>query len=615
MADSKQIHMCWKWQLAANPRQLWPFITNTNRLFRDLKQPPVREADLSQSTDPGFTQLSFKGINHYEVWEEEPYEWEYPYRFGVKRQYKSGPIRKLKIQVDLIPQDSGTLLQVDFWVQPGFNLISSIAVFKLKTIIKNRFRKTVQKYDRLAVNNKKAYQLESGMHLMRGGEKRLNQIQEKLVNQKVDKRILEYIIDYISRADNLELRQIKPYELARLWEMPKEKVLDVFIYAAKAGLLNFNWDLYCPKCRTLQQSVKTLNQIHEPIFCDTCEKEFNIDFNKTIQLSFRPHPLIRKIETEDYCTRGPQSHAHIYIQQYLKSGEKRFLKTKLPEGRYILRTNQSKETAQIEIKKGGDATVHISFRDRGLKNEQVEISPEPNLSFENASDHPQIITLERKSWDPNIVSAAEATSKQLFRNLFSDEVLRRGEKIKVQDITLMFTDLFDSAGFYNKEGDDKAVGQVIDHFDVLQKAIARSQGAIVKTIGDSVMAVFYKPEHAIKAYLESQKLLAADERFKNNLQLKAGIHHGSCVAANLNSRIDYFGSTVNIASRFADHASENEVVLSRNLFSNEELKNLLNSFEIPTTIQNGDTKLKGFDSEHFSISRIKIDNSPLRLVI
>ena len=179
----------------------------------------------------------------------------------------------------------------------------------------------------------------------------------------------------------------------------------------------------------------------------------------------------------------------------------------------------------------------------------------------------------------------------------------------------MFTDLFDSTGMYNEEGDDEAVGQVIHHFEILQKAVAKQQGAIVKTIGDSVMAVFCKPEHALKAYLDAQERLARDKRFSNNLKLKAGIHHGSCVAVNLNSRIDYFGCTVNIASRFVDYASENEVVISQNTFSQPELEKMLENFEDKSTIENISTRLKGFDSEYFPIKSIKIENNPLRLAI
>lgn len=611
----QQIRFSWSWQVSALPPEIWPFISDTNRLFKDIRQPSIRETDITQTVKPGFAQLSYNGINRYEVWEEEPYEWEYPFRFGVIRHYKSGPYKDLKIQVDLNPNKRGTRLQLSLWASPRLSIISGLATLKLKTVLKRRIKNTIRQYDKLALQHKKAYHLSNTEHLVRGGQKRLHQIREQLHNNEVDARILEKVIEYIKREDDLDLKRIQPYELADYWALDRKDVLKVFIQAAKAGLLNFNWDLYCPECRSIQQSVKTLSQIHEPVFCDDCEDEFSINFNKTIQLSFTPHPLIRKVEKQLYCNRGPQANSHIYIQQYLAPGEKRFLKTELPEGKYILQASKSRGSVQITIEKGGKETVHVTLAEKGFNGEQVALCSDPNLSLGNSSDQPQLFTIKRKKWNKIGVSAAEATSSQLFRDLFSDEVLRRGEKISADNLTLMFTDLFDSTGLYNKEGDDRALGKVIDHFEILQKAVGKHHGAIVKTIGDSVMAVFCQPDHAFKAYLEAQLLLASDEKFKNNLQIKAGIHHGSCVAVNLNSRIDYFGSTVNIASRFVDHATENEVVISENTFSEAGLEAILNDFSDHNTIKNISTQLKGFESESFTIKRIKIDNSPLRLVV
>lgn len=615
MFKPKPVHISWNWQVKSAPEQLWPLITDTNRLFKDLKQPTIQQTDITQNVEPGFIQLAYNGINRYETWEEKPYEWEYPYRFSVERYYKSGPYYDLKIQVDLQPNAHGTRLKIQLWINPRFGILSLLATLKLKTVVKNRVKNTIRSYDELALKQQKLFQRSNKHRLVRGGKKRLKQVQEELYTTKVDRAILEKVIDYLQQADDLELQQIQPFELADIWDIPRKKVMEVFFHAAKAGLVNFKWDLRCPTCRSIQESVKTLNQVHEPIFCSNCEEEFSVNFNKTIELSFTPHPLIRKISREQYCIRGPQTKSHIVIQQYLEPGENRYLKTELPEGSYRLRSTESEGTATINVQPKGKETVHIALQPAGLNGEEVSVATDPNLSLKNNSRSAQLITLERKAWNDNRVSAAQATSSQLFRNLFANEVLRKGEKISVDNLTLMFTDLFDSTGMYNKEGDDKAVGQVIDHFEILQHVVAQQDGAIVKTIGDSVMAVFCSPGQALSAYLNAQELLAEDDRFNENLQLKAGIHHGSCVAVNLNSRIDYFGSTVNIASRFVDYASENEAIISQDACEEADLENLIEDFEKDSFVKNTKTRLKGFDDESFLIKSIKIDNSPLRLAI
>ncbi len=615
MVNHKTVQLSWSWQLNALPEEIWPFITDTNRLFKDLKQPSIQKVHITQSVDQDLIQLSYNGINRYEVWEEEPFEWEYPFRFGVVRHYQSGAFKDLKIQVDLKENGKGSRLIVKLWAIPRNKLLSFWTTLKLKTMVRGRFKNVIATYDQLAISDRQHYQIANNKGLVRGGEKRLRQIKEELYNSQVDGAVLERLIDFIRRADDLELQHISPLKLAEQWNLSKEKVFDVFIHAAKANLLNFNWDLYCPSCRSIQESVKTLNQIHEPIYCDHCEQEFKVNFNKTVQLSFTPHPLIRKINRGQYCIRGPQQKSHVVLQQYLKPGQKRYLMTDLKSGEFILRSTQSKGAAMVHVDQDGDDTVHVNISPSGLTGEEVHVANSPNLSIENTTDKNQLITLERKSWSLHGVSAARATSSQLFRNLFANEVLRKGEKISVDNLTLMFTDLFDSAGMYNEEGDDKAVGQVIDHFEILHKVVSKENGAIVKTIGDSVMAVFCEPDQALRAYLRAQKIISDDERFTDDFQLKAGIHQGSCVAVNLNSRIDYFGSTVNIASRFVDYASENELIVSQKVFSKYNLQEMLEESDNKGRVEDMNIRLKGFDKESFSIKRIQISDSPLRLAI
>ena len=81
--------------------------------------------------------------------------------------------------------------------------------------------------------------------------------------------------------------------------------------------------------------------------------------------------------------------------------------------------------------------------------------------------------------------------------------------------------------------------------------ISSEAGAVVKTIGDAVMATFVKPEQALAAGLRMRAAMDTlnEQRGKKDLVLKIGIHEGPCLAVMLNERQDYFGQTVNIASR------------------------------------------------------------------
>ena len=83
-------------------------------------------------------------------------------------------------------------------------------------------------------------------------------------------------------------------------------------------------------------------------------------------------------------------------------------------------------------------------------------------------------------------------------------------------------------------------------------------GAVVKTIGDAVMASFGDPANAVKAALAMQARIADHE-----LVLKLGVHVGPSVVVNLNDRLDYFGSTVNMAARLQGQSQGGDIVLSR----------------------------------------------------
>ncbi len=614
MLKPQQLHFSWNWQLSSSPEELWPLLADTNRLFKDVKFPAVQPTDISYQVDKNHLQLSYNGINNYDAWIEEPYQWEYPFRYGVKRQYKSGSYKQLKLQVDLFPNPKGTHLQFRIWVSPRNYVISWFSILKLKTIMRSRFKSAIRSYDELAGEGLAPYQLESSKYFVKGARKKMDSITDALLEADCDREIVYRLMDFVKRGENIDMQRIQPFKLADHWETSRDDTLFVFLHAVKEGLLNFSWDLYCPDCRTIQEHCKTLNEIHEPVFCHDCNSEFNVNFNRSVQLSFRPNPLIRKVTDDSYCLGGPHSKPHVSIQQYLKPDQKRYVKTRLEEGIYHLYASNSNGYAVLKVSENGQDTVNVRLTPLGLDGE-VEITGDPNLIFENRTGKDQVFTLEKAQWDDSAVTAAQATSLQVFRDLFDQEVLRKGEKIAVDKLTLMFTDLLDSTNMYHKEGDDQAVGRVIEHFEILQEAVAKEGGALVKTIGDSIMAVFSEPDKAIRAFLNAQKVISNDKRYGKSLKLKAGIHHGSCVAVNLNNKIDYFGTTVNVASRLVDQADESEVVISESVSGYDNVKLVFNGQLDDFTVKEERTMLKGFDNQQFLIKRIALEPSALRLVI
>jgi len=172
----------------------------------------------------------------------------------------------------------------------------------------------------------------------------------------------------------------------------------------------------------------------------------------------------------------------------------------------------------------------------------------------------------------------------------------------VGTLTVLFTDLRNSTRLYREIGDATAFGRVMNHFDVLKKVITDEDGALVKTIGDAVMAIFRRPVGALKAMLAAQEMLASPAEGMSPLTLKAGIHEGPCIAVTLNDRLDYFGSTVNMAARLESLSTGDDVVISHAIYDDAEVRELIRAENLQATPF--EMMLKGFDEERFELWRV-----------
>ena len=189
------------------------------------------------------------------------------------------------------------------------------------------------------------------------------------------------------------------------------------------------------------------------------------------------------------------------------------------------------------------------------------MAPDGGLELVNPAGEPRLAIVERVAWSDQAVTAAEVTSLQLFRDLFSREVLRPGVQLSVGTMTMVFTDLKNSTQLHREIGDAPAFGRVLTHFEILKAAVAEEGGGIVKTMGDAIMAVFPRPVAALRAMARARAAWPTRRHSRSRagvtvppsslqpLALKAGIHSGPCLAINQNDRLDYFGTTVNLTAR------------------------------------------------------------------
>jgi class 3 adenylate cyclase len=150
----------------------------------------------------------------------------------------------------------------------------------------------------------------------------------------------------------------------------------------------------------------------------------------------------------------------------------------------------------------------------------------------------------------------------------------------------------------------------MDHFDVLRDAVAARGGTIVKTIGDAVMAAFLRPAAAIETTLAAQKALDSEPTAGVPILLKAGIHYGPCIAVTLNDHLDYFGSSVNIASRLEGLSDGGDIIVSSAVRDDPDVEALIQEPDKGLCVERLQGTLRGLEAEDITTWRIRVAGPP-----
>jgi class 3 adenylate cyclase len=82
------------------------------------------------------------------------------------------------------------------------------------------------------------------------------------------------------------------------------------------------------------------------------------------------------------------------------------------------------------------------------------------------------------------------------------------------------------------------------------------------------------------------------------------LHMGPCIAVTLNDRLDYFGSTVNMAARLEGQSTGDDVIISSAIYNDPAVRDFLNDPANGLSASRFEMPLKGFDEERFSLWRV-----------
>lgn len=135
---------------------------------------------------------------------------------------------------------------------------------------------------------------------------------------------------------------------------------------------------------------------------------------------------------------------------------------------------------------------------------------------------------------------------------------------EIRDRTVLFADLRGSTALFETLGNAAASALVTNTVSLIGQAVSDSNGRIVKTLGDGLMAVFDAPRDGLKAAVRMHGLLARGKQpAVRALRMQVALARGEVVEL----AGDCFGDAVNVSARLIDHAGDNETLITAEVLS------------------------------------------------
>lgn len=572
------IECFWEFDLTVTREDIWPYLIDTSSFNQRIGLPKFQyiERDgklLGKTKQAGFIL----------EWEEVPWEWEYLKELGNARIYKKGFAEYIRLKIISEPLgESRCKIYVYLGAIPRNFLtrkILNIALPKLKESFQKGYDQITEEIKRGRPKFKSNQLLEKTfipdaqwIH----PEKLENQI-PFLLQKGISKETISKVFDWIKSSTDNDLDRIRIKRVSRILDIDPDEILYLFLHGCRLGIFTLSWDIVCPHCRGVRTSLTKLGDMPSNDQCDVCEIDFDTTGVNSIEVTFHIHPSVRIVEKQLYCAAEPATKQHILLTKKI-GGKKSFSSNLLiGSGVYRLRKKGEKKYKLVETKQTHNQTDILWLPE--TNDEEIKVSPKPNLVFENESDDPVTIILEERSEDQDSLRPTEIFDYQEFRDLFSEEAIATNLQLDIGIKTILFTDIVGSTKFYETEGDHGAFLQVREHFIKTNQIIQNFRGVVVKTIGDAVMASFSSPLQALKAAKEMQEWFHPENKH-TPVRIRISIHTGNCLAVNLNSNIDYFGNTVNYTAKLQSVTNSGEISFSETIFRDKDIRDYLRKTEI-----------------------------------
>ena len=444
---------------------------------------------------------------------------------------------------------------------------------------------------------------------------------------------------HVREAQDRDLCRINVFDFAARYSLREDKAIAAFLHASRLGLFDLSWNLLCPGCGGVLDANATLRTAvrQNEYNCALCAAGYEPTLDEMVEVSFTVNPRVRRIAGHDphslplvdyylqmYWSSGidlPREGYETYLREMwldaveIPPGEKVILSLQLPREFVIVFEPVTHGAHFMDVQ--GEPTrerqeVSVVFNKVRAPTGKTVLRPGPlRLTLDNRTDQRVLPTVcvagehlhGMLSKRKRFLTAKQLLTNQTFRDIYRTDTLDVDQRLKITSLTFLFTDLKGSTEMYERVGDLAAYDLVKAHFQVLHDVVGAESGAVVKTIGDAVMATFPTPDRGLAAALRMRDAMQRlnEVRQHDDLTLKIGIHEGPCLAVTLNERLDYFGQTVNIAARVQSLAETRSIFATEPVVGNPAASRLLSESGLKPMVQH--CSLKGI-SESYSVYEI-----------
>jgi len=193
--------------------------------------------------------------------------------------------------------------------------------------------------------------------------------------------------------------------------------------------------------------------------------------------------------------------------------------------------------------------VHQRLKAQGLSGDElIRVTDEAGETARPLLE-PTSLWFQRKAWE-------KAIHEDLVMHMAEEAGLLQASELPGQlQRAVVFIDLASFTPMTEAMGDVQAA-HVLNRFSmIVREATNAWDGRLVKQIGDAFMLIFPDARSAVACCLEIKSRVAREPQFP---AVRAGIHWGSLLYRDG----DYVGSNVNIASRLANEADRNQVLVT-----------------------------------------------------